>query len=184
MKLLTLIFVFLTSHNLSAQNKLIGRYRDYFGSRIQINPDSTFKYTWNFDMQSSWTKGTWQLKGDTIYFKMVPVYDTTSSLAPNQTSTDSLVLSADEISERLGLPTQMTTPVDLNSTNRINPKVYQNNIAALLSSGGQNKRYYLDKLIVKNGKLYLIKNGKAYRKKVKGFWTNKKWPTWYFTSEE
>ena len=184
MKLLTLILFLLTTQTLTAQNKLIGRYRDYFGNRIQINSDSTFKYTWHFDMQSSWTKGIWQLQGDTIYFKMVPVYDTISLLAQDQSLTDSLVLSADEIPERLGLPLQMTTPVDLKSTNTINPIVYRNNIAALLSSGGQNKRYYLDKLIVKNGKLYLIKNGRAYRKKVKGFWTNKNWPTWYFKSDE
>ena len=169
---------------MTAQNKLTGRYRDYFGNRIQLNSDSTFKYTWHFDMQSSWTKGIWRLKGDTIYFQMIPIYDTISKINSNQITTDSLVLSQDETPERIFLQTMTTTSVNINSTEKTIPKIYHDNLGALLSSGGQNKRYYLEKLIVKNGRLYQIINGKPHRKKVKGFWTNKKWPTWYFKSDE
>ncbi|MCG9899329.1 MAG: hypothetical protein MH132_04960 [Hydrotalea sp.] len=103
---------------MTAQNKLTGRYRDYFGNRIQLNSDSTFKYTWHFDMQSSWTKGIWWLKGDTIYFQMIPVYDTISKTNSNKITTDSLVLSQDETPERLFLQTKTTTSVNINSTEK------------------------------------------------------------------
>lgn len=59
--------------DLFAQNKIIGSYRDHLGSHVQLNMDNTFKYTWNFDMAVSWTKGTWKLNGDTICFHMIPI---------------------------------------------------------------------------------------------------------------
>jgi hypothetical protein len=154
MKILTTIFLLTLSFSLFAQDKIVGRYRDYFGSRIQINADSTFKYTWHFDLSASWTKGTWSLKNDTIYFHMIPTYDTISYKNNGGTSTDKLVLSVDETPERL-------TPEQLLSRG--------------LSSGGQNLQNYPDKLFFKSQRLYNIKNGKLVKKKIKGFWTKKKW---------
>lgn len=180
MKLLTIILFFFTSLSLTAQKNLTGPYRDYFGTRIILYPDSTFKYTSHFDMQASWTKGIWKLKGNTIYFTMVPVYDTITKITSNGITTDSLILSLDETPERFLAP--RITSVDIKTVPDL--KIYQANIGTLLSSGGQNERFYLDKLIVKKGRLYTIVDGKSFAKKVKGIGTNKKWPTWYFKSDE
>lgn len=146
-----------------AQDKIVGRYRDYFGSRIQLNTDYTFKYTWHFDLSGSWTKGTWSLENDTVYFYMVSTYDTISYKNNDSTSADKLILSMDEIPERL-------TPEQYASMG--------------LSSGGQNIQRYPDKLFFKKGRLYKIQNGKLIVKKQKGFWTSKKWDPWFFKSDE
>lgn len=176
MKLLPLfLFLFV---NALAQKKITGNYRDYFGSRIFLYSDSTFKYTWHFDMQSSWTKGIWGIKEDTVYFKMLPVYDTILIKDSHGISKDSLILSQDENPERIFAESAHSTSVNLQSTELI-PKIYVDNPSLLLSSGGQNKNLYIDKLIFKRGKLYCIVNGKPYKKKEKGVWSKKKWPTWY-----
>ncbi len=163
MKILTITFLLSLSLCLTAQDKIIGRYRDYFGTRIQFNADNTFKYTWNFDMSASWTKGTWTLTGDTVYFHMVPTYDTLSQTNSVGIPSDTLILSTDEIPERF-TQTQFA--------------------AMLLSSGGQNRMAYPDKLLFKKGRFYKIQNGKLVVKKQKGFWTSKKWDPWYFRSDD
>lgn len=163
MKLLTTILLLTLSFDLFAQDKIFGRYRDYFGSRIQLNEDNTFKYTWNFDMSASWTKGTWTLRGDTVYIYMVPTYDTLSQTTSNDILSDTLILSTDEVPERF-TQTQFA--------------------AMLLSSGGQNRMPYPDKLLFKKGRLYKIQNGKLVMKKQKGLWTSKKWDPWFFKSED
>jgi hypothetical protein len=156
--LISALLIFL-SLNLFAQNTLTGRYRDYFGSRIEINADSAFKYTWKFDLSGSWTKGTWTFKNDTVYFQMIPTYDTTSYRNNDGTSADKLILSVDETPQRL------------------TPEKYE---GMGLSSGGQNIQGYPDKLFYKKGKLYKIYNGRLVTKKQKGFWgTKKKWNPWY-----
>jgi hypothetical protein len=163
MKPLTIIFLLSLSLSLTAQDRIIGRYRDYFGSRILLNSDNSFKYTWNFDMSASWTKGTWTLTGDTVYFHMVPTFDTLSQTNSNGIPSDTLILSTDEIPERF-TQTQFS--------------------AMLLSSGGQNRMTYPDKLLFKKGRLYKIQNGKLVVKKQKGFWTGKKWDPWFFKSDD
>lgn len=151
------------SFSLFAQKKVVGRYRDYFGSRIELNADSTFKYTWHFDLSGSWTKGTWFLKNDTVYFNMIPTYDTISYKNNSSASSDKLILSVDETPERL-TPEQYT--------------------GMGLSSGGQNLQSYPDKLFFKRGRLYKIYNRRLVVKKQTGFWTNKKWNPWFFKSED
>jgi hypothetical protein len=163
MKTLTTFLLLSLSLCLTAQDKVIGRYRDYFGNRIQLNADNTFKYTWNFDLSASWTKGLWTLKNDTLSFHMVPTYDTLSHVNSNNFSVDTLILSDDEISQRI-------TPIQ--------------SAGIALSSGGQNRTPYPDKLLFKKGRLYKIKNGIVVVKKQKGFWTNKKWDPWYFKSDD
>jgi len=163
MKILTIILLLIISFNLFGQNKIVVRYRDYFGSRIQLYADSTFKYTWHFDMASSWTKGTWTQTGDTVCFHMVPTYDTLRQTNSKGVSYDTLILSDDEMSERI-IPVQSAT--------------------IILSSGGQNRSAYPDKLLYRKGRLYKIKNGNLVTKKQKGFWTGKKWDPWFFKSED
>lgn len=163
MKILIITLLLFNSLNLFAQKNLTGRYRDYFGSRIELNADSTFKYTWHFDLSGSWTKGTWTFKNDTVYFHMIPMYDTVSYKNNDGTSTDKLILSVDDTAERMT----------------------QEQYAIMgLSSGGQNFHSYPDKLFFKKGRLYKFYNGRLVVKKQIGFWTNKKWNPWYFKSDE
>ena len=163
MKILIVIFLLSISLGLFAQKNIVGRYRDYFGSRLQLNANNTFKYTWNFDMSASWTKGTWTFVGDTVYFHMVPTYDTLSHTNVNANTSDTLILSTDERPERF-------TQTEF--------------VATLLSGGGQNRMNYPDKLLFRKGRQYNIQNGKLVTKKQKGFLANKKWDPWFFKSDD
>jgi hypothetical protein len=163
MKILTTIFLMTFSFCLFAQDKIVGHYRNYFGSQIQLNADRTFKYTWHFDLSGSWTRGTWSLENDTVYFHMIPTYDTISYKNNDGTLADKLILSVDETFERL-------TPEQYASMG--------------LSCGGQNIQPYPDKLFSKRQKLFAIKNHKLVKKKIKGFWTRKKWRPWFFKSDD
>lgn len=163
MRIVTTTFLLTLSFNLHAQDKIVGRYRDNFGSRIVLNADSTFKYTWRSGIYASWTKGTWFLKHDTVYFHMIPTYDTISYKNNDGTSADKLILSVNEINERL------------------TPEQYA---GMGLSSGGQNIQVYPDKLFFKKGRLYEIHNGRLVVKKQKGFGTSKKWKPWFFKSDD
>jgi len=163
MRISTITLLLTLPLGLFAQDKIVGCYRDYFGSRVLLNSDGSFKYTWNFDMAASWTKGTWKLEGDTVFFHMVPTHDTLSYINRNNVTADSLILSTDETSERF---------------------TKEQYAAMLLSSGGQNRMNYPDKLLFKKGRLYKIQDGKLVTKKQKGFWTNKKWDPWFFKSDD
>jgi hypothetical protein len=163
MRILTITLLLTLPFNLLAQDKIVGRYRDYFGSRILLNAEGTFKYTWNFDMAASWTKGIWKLEGDTVFFNMVPTYDTLSQTNSIGNHSDTLILSTDEVPERF-------TQTEF--------------AAMLLSSGGQNRMNYPEKLLFKKGRLYKIQEGKLVTKKQKGFWTSKKRDPWFFKSDD
>lgn len=149
--------------SLFGQDKIVGHYRDHFSSRIQLNNDRTFKYTWHLDLSASWTKGTWTINNDTVYFHVVPTFDTINYKNKNGLLKDTLILSTDEIPERL---TQ---------------KEYA---GQGLSSGGQNRTPCPDTLFYKGQKLFHIKDGKLVKKKIRGFWTKKKWSPWFFKSDD
>lgn len=157
--LFTFLFCRLT---LIAQNhslKLVGKYQDYFGNNIEIRSDSTFSYSWHFDLEASWSKGTWSIKNDTVYFKTIPINDTLRYKNNDGKFVDSLVLSDEE------KPKLITTP----------------NTIGMLSSGGQNRQPCPDKLFYRKDKLFDInKDGKLITKKIRGFWSKKKWDPWYF----
>jgi hypothetical protein len=161
--LILIPILLILSIELFAQDKIVGSYRDYFGSSIQLNTNNTFRYRWHFDMVSSWTEGTWALIGDTVYFHMVPTYDTLSRSDINGIGFDTLILSTDEIPERF-TQTQFA--------------------AMLLSSTEQNRWDYPDKLLFKKERLYKMRNGKRVVKKQKGFWSDKKWDPWFFKNDE
>src|SRR5436853_5380183 len=78
------------------QHKVVGRYYNSYGGSIVIKSDSTFKYEFHFDSEASWTTGVWITNKDTIYFRMVPIFDTLKYISANGTSRDSLRLSLDE----------------------------------------------------------------------------------------
>lgn len=182
MKVLTIIIIFLTSLRLTAQDSIVGRYRTYFGDRLQINADLTFKYNWNFDLSSSWTKGTWTLNRDTVLLHMVPTYDTIRITNGGQEIYDSLILSADELPE-LVIPAngvRVEFPPDKIPNDALPDKF----VGDILSGYQQNGQDYPKKLVFKKGRLYTINNGRLVSKKIKGFWTKKKWPPWYFKSDQ
>lgn len=163
MKILSTVFILTISCNLFAQYKVAGHYRDYFGSKLQISADNTFKFSWNFDLSASWTIGTWTQKGDTIYFRMTPVYDTLTHLKQNGVTADTLLLSDDEDSERIS-PEQAA--------------------ATVLSSGGQNRMAYPEKLVFKKGRLYKIVNNKLLTKTQKGILSDRKRKPWFYKSDD
>ncbi|RYZ22077.1 MAG: hypothetical protein EOO10_21985 [Chitinophagaceae bacterium] len=164
MKILITTALLFLSLSLFAQKNIVGHYRNYFGSRIELNADSTFKYSWRFDLSYSWTKGTWSSKEDTLYFHTIPTYDTISYKNSDGSSADKLILSVDETPERF-------TPEQYASMG--------------LSSGGQNMQSYPDKLFFEKGRLYQVDKGRLIVKKQKGFWgTKKKWNPWYFKSDD
>ncbi|MRX46105.1 hypothetical protein [Pedobacter puniceum] len=94
---------------------------------------------------------------------MIPTYDTIQNKSSNGKIFDTLILSSDEIPERIA-PEQ--------------------SVATVLSSGGQNRMAHPEKLVYKKGRLYNVVNGKLVTKKQKGILSNKKWNPWYFRSDD
>ena len=155
-----MFYLFLIPLPLYVQGQVPGEYYNNFGSTLKFNTDSTFEYTWRYDLSGTWTKGTWRLDQDTIYMKTVSVYDTLTYIDENTNSVrDSLVLSLDQKSESITDEEHWTN---------------------LLTSGGQNRHPVPEKLYYRKGKLFEIdKNGKLIRKRVRGVWSNKKRIPWY-----
>jgi hypothetical protein len=156
------IFFFTIFYNLTlAQKNIPGSYQDLFGNNIELNGDSIFKYTWIFDLASSWTIGKWTYSHDTIHFQIVPIMDTLRYYDKNlKTQIDTLVLSMDNKPEVISMTDYTLTQI---------------------TSGGQNIYKMPSKLYYRKDRLYNInKNGKLIIHKVKGIWTNKKYDPWYF----
>ena len=144
------ISIFILPLNTSGQNNYLGEWYDYWGSSFNIKSDSTFKFTWRFDLIENWSKGVWVIKNDTIYFRIVPVYDTIK-----YSSGYSLVLATDE-----------------------EPRVIIPKIIVEMSSRTQDSSEMPVKLYYHKDRLYTVdKNGKPVKKKVKAW--NGRWPPWY-----
>lgn len=163
-RLLFFIYLF-SSFKLNAQSKYIGHYHDFFGSFVDINTDSTFEYTYHFDLSGSWTKGKWSVNNDTLYFKMIPVYDTLNYIDSfTKSHIVKLVLSGDEKSNTI---------------------TYDESAINGLSSDGQNYCSYPMELFYKDDKLFSIeKNGKLLKRKVKGFWSKEKFVPWFVKKKD
>ena len=145
------------------QEKYVGIYKDRFSESIELKSDSTFIHKWQFDLASSWTMGKWNVINDTIYLKTELVMDTLQIRnLENKVVRDSLVLSSDQKSER----------------------IEQNEfIGSLISGGGQNRYEPPTKMYWKRNKLYRIsENGTLDQRKVKAFWADKNYKT-YFRKE-
>ena len=145
------------------QDKYVGIYKDRFSESIELKSDSTFTHKWRFDLGSSWTNGKWRIINDTIYLKTELVMDTLQFRnSENKVVRDSLVLSSDQKIDR----------IELNEL-----------IISSISSGGQNRYEPPTKIYWKRNKLYRInENGTLDQRKVKAFWTDKKYKT-YFRKE-
>lgn len=154
------IFLLFVTVSMTGQTRFYGTYKDYFGSSLDIRKDGTFRYTHYFDLYGSFTHGTWSYVKDTLYFEMRPLYDTLQ-LMRNGSAYDTLVLSSNEYPERLSeyAILQRTT---LN----------------------QNKTAHPQKLVLKRKRLYVAHQHKLSVKKKRGFWSNKKFPPWYYREKK
>ena len=162
MKTLTILTLTLLSLTVLGQQRT-DKYHDYFGHKIEFFRDSTFKYAYGFDLIHTWAIGKWTTNKDTIYlnFDNNKVYDT----LVRANRPDSLIESRDEISSR------------------INEESFA---MQQLSSGGQSSEGITNRLIKRNGRLYLVDHdGKRIKERREGIWRQKKWwgykkwPVWY-----
>ncbi len=153
-----IILLVLFSIKLEAQD-ITGTYKGNYGRTIKLNGDSTFRFSWHFDLAGSWSVGTWKKMNTKIIFNSTPIYDTLQ----RANSMDSLVLSIDEHSERITNAEFATS---------------------LISGGGQNRIEPPTVLIYRNNKLYqLDQNGKPSKKKGRTIY-GKKYNSWYTKSNK
>ena len=160
MKIVQLILILIFTKNSFGQNDLCGIYNNRFGEKIELKSDSTFIHNYQFDLSSSWTSGKWKISNGTLYLKTKLVLDTLSTIkVENKIIKDSLVLSSDR------------------KSNRIEIEEYAINS---LSGAGQNRFKPPNKLFWKRKRLYLInENGTLDLRKIKAFWSDKKYKTYF-----
>jgi len=167
MRAITIIYIFLVLVKIEcfSQEKPKQEYYDSFGERIELFTDSTFEFSWNFDLAGSWTIGNWQLLNDTIILKPILIMDTlTIRDSNNKILRDSLVLSTDENVDRIEMVEYIT---------------------GLISGGGQNRRQPPNKLFLKKEKLFRINdNGKLDKSRSKALLKKKKYKTYFKLVEQ
>lgn len=154
-----LLICIISWNTLSAQHIFPGHYENFDGCAVDFYPDSTFHFSWHFDLMGSWTKGRWSCDRDTIILTAIPIFDTVTYLTKTSGSVDSLVLSLDTVPER-------KSPEPSN----------------VLYSGGQNKYPCPAKLLFrKNHLYYLNEEGQAEVKWERPFLLRrgKKYPNWF-----
>lgn len=165
-KILMLIGIAVYPLRSMSQNDISGLYRVY-ANTIYINPDSTFSYRWMFDTVQEWARGKWSIKNDTIYFKMIPIYDTLIYSDKNGIKVTKIVLSDDEKKEIIIMPLSKY-PFNPNES------IYH-----------QGSYYFPKKLFFRDNKLFEINSkGKLVKKKYRGFMTTKRFPPWYVKVKE
>jgi len=162
-RFIAFIFTLTLVGSSSGQDIKIGKYHNFFSSNLTLNSDSTYFYSYRFDLTSSWSIGKWTISNDTIYLKNIPIFDTVnySDTIGNFKPSfgDSLILSMDEKPERISSGGA---------------------IGSLISSGGQNRTLNPVKLFYKNDKLYEVKqNGKLIKKKIYCPFRQKKFKPFY-----
>ena len=161
--ILTIILLLIEITDAFSQNVIVGKYHNSFSCSLTINSDSTYYYFYHFDLSSSWSAGKWRNSNDTIYFVNIPIYDT--------------VYYVDTFNQNI---IKCEKKLLLSADNK--PEVITSNEAIFLeiASLGQNRFPNPQKLYFKNGKLFEIKNnGQIVRKRIKGFYSHKKYPTYY-----
>ncbi len=141
------------------QKMIAGKYCDYFDSHLSLNTDSTWDYSYHFDLTSSWSYGRWKINNDTVFLINTPIYDTVRYFDSINKTIDTLVLSIDKKSEQIILDTA---------------------IGYDMQSGGQNRVPVPKRLYYKNDRLYEISdNGQLKEKKVYCPFRQKKFEPYY-----
>jgi hypothetical protein len=160
MKIWIISLLVTSSINLFAQDEVAGHYRNHFFSDIQLNANGTFEYNWYHHFYGSWTKGTWWLKGDTVYFHVVPMYDTQSIAKNNGIPEDSLILS------KYSNPRRITTQ-------QLSEVTFQSNQVKLP-----------DKLVFNKKNLYEIKDGRLVTERRIVMTRGSEADPWYFKIDD
>ncbi|WP_439474225.1 hypothetical protein [Algoriphagus formosus] len=160
MRIIQILLLLLMTNFTLGQKSILGNYYSRINGTIELKSDSTFIHKYRFDLSSSWTKGNWEIKNDTIYLTTKLVMDTLQIRnSENKIIRDSLVLSTDQ------------------KIDRIEQNEY---LVSTLSSGGQNRIKPPKKLFRKRKKLYLInENGTLDLRKLNGMRNNKKYYTYF-----
>ncbi len=162
MRLYSTIFIILFAAICQGQS-VVGKFSNCFGESFYLKEDSTFEFTWLFDLASSWTNGKWKISNDTIYIKPNIIYDTLEIKNTKGIIVDTLVLSSDAIG------------------NKIDSISY---FSSFITSGGQHRRTPPLKLYFKSKRLYLVlNNGKINKRREEAILTKKKYKTYYINME-
>jgi hypothetical protein len=154
-----LLICIISWDSLSAQRNIPGHYENFDGCAIDIYPDSTFHFSWHFDMEGSWTKGSWGCDKDTIILIMIPIYDTVTYPTRNNGSADSIILSLDTVAERI-------SPEPSN----------------VLYTGGQNRYPCPTRLLFRKNRLYYLSEDSKVAvswERPFGLRRGKKYPNWF-----
>jgi len=165
MKIITILFVFISIFTTSNKTEFIGTYHNYFGSTIVFNDDFTYyEKSWQVGTIASWTTGNWKKENDTIYITPTFIYDSLSYYDSTRNLViDTLVLSNDKA------PTSITL------------KEYKKGVNTTGSLGFQNDYQKPFKLLIKGTRLYhILPNGKIDKNKKIPFSQKKYKPTYYF----
>ncbi|WP_169304327.1 hypothetical protein [Pedobacter frigoris] len=155
-----LVLASVTPLKLSAQSTPVGEYR-LSNSSLELNADSTFTFRWGVCLTHRWSSGKWRINNDTIYFKVVPIYDTVT-YSDNRIKVNHTFLSEYGESGHTYLP--------ISAYHFIEPKRWST----------QEEDHFPKKLFFQKNKLYAIANDKRLiRKKEGGSLWRKGYPTWY-----
>ncbi len=138
-KLISILLI-LCSLNTHGQN-VSGTYKDAYGYQLELKSDSTFFSSIGIDVVFFWQTGVWQQKGDIIYLTPVTINDTLFCDYKLE-----IILSKDTIAERL-------TCEEANML--------------LFYSGVQKDSLAPPILVIKNNRLYPIKNNGSLKKLYK-----------------
>ncbi|ALM08243.1 hypothetical protein SB49_10845 [Sediminicola sp. YIK13] len=163
MRITEFLLTLLISQICFGQARIVGVYNDRFSESIELKADSTFTHNYKFDLASSWTTGKWKFKNGKISLQTKLIMDTLVLGESGQKKLkDSLVLSPDKVSNRVG---------------------FSDYAISSISGGGQNRVKPPSQLYWKKKRLYRInEDGTLDLRKLKGFWTDKKYKT-YFRKE-
>ena len=162
MKIVFTLFPLFSALFAVSQKSPVGKYYHNFGQKLTLKADSTFEFNSHFDLSSSWSNGKWSHNKDTISLFFVPIYDTLR--VGYDSKYDTLVLSADDKSERID---------------------YSTYIASLLSGGGQNRKPNPSKLYFTKNSLYEIEaTGKIVTKNLYDPFRQKYFSTKFYKSKE
>ena len=174
MRVKVLFLLCLLSYFQAYPQDISAKYYNYFGCKLELLSDSSYSFSYHFDLSDSWSIGKWTISGDTLILTNTPIYDTLIAIDTIWTSQtpkiysirakEELVLSSDDKSGKISIIESLTNSI---------------------SGGGQNRLMPPNKLIIKNGKLYqLDKKGRLDRKKVEGILSKKKYKTYYIKEKQ
>ena len=138
------------------QNSVIGCYGRE-DSQVRIDADSTFFFSYAVDTYRGWLKGKWALKGKKLILMPQIIYDTIT-IKKGDLTIDSLILSKDYTSERI-----------LQTNNRV----------IHIFEYEQNEKLCPKLLKHKDNTLYIIKNKKIQKKKIKNGYYIKPFNPWF-----